>query len=209
MTMRHFAAFVAVLSLVGCSREAPPPAGNAPPPAIAVAPVKITHFYAGSKEIPDNQSVGLCYGVENARTVRLEPPVEPLKPGTNRCFYLTPDRTTTYRLAAEGFDGSTATQSVTVKVRPSVVEPASPQARPGLFTLTFASTPEVSPGDAVTLCYGAPGAASVTMDPPVQELKPAARFCFQVKPDRTTTYRFMATGKNRNMETATLTVKVR
>ena len=207
--MRHPAALVAVLSLVGCSREAPPPAENAPPPAIAVEPVKITHFYAGSKEIPDNQSVGLCYGAENAKTVRLEPPVEQLKPGTNRCFYLTPDRTTTYKLAAEGFDGSTATQSVTVRVRPSVVEPAHPEARTGLFTLTFASTPEVSPGETVTLCYGAPDAASVTLDPPVQELKPAARFCFQVKPERTTTYSFTATGKNRNMETATLTVKVR
>lgn len=207
--MRHLAALVAVLSLVGCSREAPPTADNAPPPAIAVEPVKITHFYAGSKEIPDDQSVGLCYGAENAKTVRLEPPVEQLKPGTNRCFYLTPDRTTTYKLVAEGFDGSTATQSVTVRVKPSVAEPASPEARLGLFTLTFASAPEVSPGETVTLCYGAPAAASVTMDPPVEKLKPAARFCFQVKPERTTTYSFTATGKNRNMETATLTVKVR
>jgi len=207
--MRHFAALVAVLSLVGCSREASPPADSAPPPAIAVEPVKITHFYAGSKEIPDDQSVGLCYGAENAKTVRLEPPVEQLKPGTNRCFYLRPARTTTYKLVAEGFDGSTATQSVTVTVKPSVVEPASPEARLGLFTLTFASTPEVSPGETVTLCYGAPAAASVTMDPPVEKLKPAARFCFQVKPERTTTYSFTATGKNRNMETATLTVKVR
>jgi len=209
MTMRHFAAMLAVLSLAGCGREAPPPAEEAAPPAIKIEPVKITHFYAGSKEIPDNQSVGLCYGVENAKTVRLEPPVEQLKPGVNRCFYLTPDRTTTYKLVAEGFEGSTAAESVTVRVKPSVVESPYAAFRPGLFTLTFASTPEVSHGEAVTLCYGAPEAVSVVMDPPVMELKPAKRFCFQARPDRTTTYSFTAAGKDRTLETATLTVKVR
>ena len=207
--MRHVAALVAAITLIGCSREAPPPAAQEPPPAVKVDPVKITHFYAGSREILDNQSVGLCYGVENAKTVRLDPPVEQLKPGYNRCFYLTPARTTTYKLLAEGFDGSAASQSVTVRVKPSVAEPPSTEANPGLFTLTFSSAPEVSRGEAVTLCYGAPNAVSVTMDPPLQELKPAARFCFQAKPERTTTYSFSATGKDKNMETATLTVKVR
>ena len=206
--MRRFAAFLAVLTLAGCSRETPPPAEKAAPPELKIEPVKIMHFYAGSKEIPDNQSVGLCYGVENARSVRLEPPVEQLKPGYNRCFYLTPDRTTTYKLVAEGFDGSTASESVTVRVKPSAV-PAPPEFRPGLFTMTFASAPEVSRGDSVTLCYGAPEAVSITVDPPIMDLKPSTRFCFQARPQATTTYRFTAVGKNKNMETTTLTVKVR
>lgn len=206
--MRRSAALLAVLTLAGCSRQAPPTAEKAAPPEFKIEPVKITHFYAGSNEIPDNQSVGLCYGVENARSVRLEPPVEQLKPGYNRCFYLTPDRTTTYKLVAEGFDGGTASESLTVSVKPTVV-PAPPELRPGLFTMTFASAPEVSRGDAVTLCYGAPEAVSVTMDPPVMELKPSKRACFQARPDRTTTYSFTAVGKNKNIETTTLTVKVR
>ncbi len=207
--MRQSAALLAVLSLAGCGSQAPPPAQKAGPPAIAVEPVKITHFYAGSREIPDNQSVGLCYGVENARTVRLEPPAEELKPGFNRCVYLTPDRTTTYRLVAEGFDGSTASESVTVRVKPSVTEPSYAGVQPGLFTLTFASAPEVSRGDAVTLCYGAPEAETVVMDPPLMELKPGKRFCFKATPDATTTYRFTATARDRRVESATLTVIVR
>ncbi|MCC7176101.1 MAG: hypothetical protein IT159_12980 [Bryobacterales bacterium] len=207
--MRQLAGLCGVLILTGCSPEAPPRAEEAPPPAARSEAVRITHFYAGSKEIAGNQSVGLCYGVENAKRVRLEPPVEQLTPGYNRCFYLTPARTTTYRLVAEGFEGSTASESVTVKVRPAAAAPAPPETYPGLFTMTFASTPEVSPGEAATLCYGAPEAAQVTVDPPVQQLKPAGRFCFEVKPERTTTYRFSAMGKNGAMETATLTVKVR
>ncbi len=199
-----------LLLLAGCGREPETPVGNAPPAEVKAEPVKITHFYAGSTEILDSQSVGLCYGVENARSVRLEPPVEQLRPGSNRCIYLTPDRKTSYKLVAEGFDGSVQTASVTVNVKPSAQAAAPEQpAYHGLFTLTFASAPEVSPGETVTLCYGAPDAVSVKMEPPIQELKPAQRFCFQDKPERTTTYRFTAASRSRNLETATVTVKVR
>jgi hypothetical protein len=39
-------------------------------------------------------------------SVRLEPPVEKLTPKLNRCFWIQPSRTTTYKLVAEGADGT-------------------------------------------------------------------------------------------------------
>jgi hypothetical protein len=94
-----------------------------------------------------------------------------------------------------------------VKVKAAPAKPMT--ANRGLFTMIFASAPEISPGDSVTLCYGAPEAGSIRIDPPVQELKPSERFCFQVKPERTTIYTFTATTKTGNTETAALSIKVR
>ncbi len=153
--------------------------------------------------------MGFCYGVENARAVHIEPAVEALEPGYNRCFYIPVQSTTTYRLSAAGMDGSTATQSLTVKVKAAPRKETITVANRGLFTMIFASAPEISPGDSVTLCYGAPEAKTVRVDPPVEELKPAERHCFQVKPERTTSYTFTATSKLGNAETAVLSVKVR
>jgi len=207
MTMRHVAALVAAITLIGCSREAPPPAARSRP-----RPSKSTRSRSPTstplQEILDNQSVGLCYGVENAKTVRLEPPVEQLKPGYNRCFYLTRPH---HHLQAAG-RGLRWQRGLAVRHRQGEAlggRAAVHGGQSGPVHVDLSSAPEVSRGEAVTLCYGAPNAVSVTMDPPLQELKPAARFCFQAKPERTTTYSFTATSKDKNMETATLTVKVR
>jgi hypothetical protein len=206
--MRYSPAAVLILCLAGCG-QAPAPRPEAAAPAKAVEPLKITHFYAGAAEIPAGATVGLCYGVENARAVRVEPPVEPLLPGYNRCFYTAPRRTTTYRLVAEGLDGTTATGSVTVAVKPAARPYETSAPARSLFTLTFASAPEISPGEPVTLCYGAPEAVSITVEPPVEGLKPAERYCFTVRPERTTTYTFTAHARSGTIETAALTVKVR
>jgi hypothetical protein len=206
--MRPLMLIAAATWLAGCS-QAPPPQSEPAAPARSLEPLKITHFYAGAAEVASGATVGLCYGVENARAVRIEPPVEQLRPGYNRCLYASPQATTTYRLIAEGLDGTTAAQSVTVKVKP-VVHPYTP-AGPAhsLFTMTFVSAPEISPGDTVTLCYGAPQAASVRIDPPIEPLRAAPRYCFQVTPERTTTYTLTASAPSGAIETATLSVKVR
>ncbi len=59
----------------------------------------------------------MCYGVENARAVRIEPEVEKLKPAWNRCFDVSPRQTTMYRLVATGPDDSTDKGRLTVTVR--------------------------------------------------------------------------------------------
>ncbi len=204
--MRHIAVVLVALGLIGCTKEPPGPSAS---PVRPPGPVRITHFYAGSPEVESGATVGFCYGVQDARQVRIEPSVgEPLAPGSNRCFYVPLASTVTYRLTAEGFDGTSATQSVTVKVKPAPLRQAAPAAD-RLITMIFASAPEISAGDSVTLCYGAPEAASVEVEPVVQKLKPAERYCFSVSPERTTTYTISAHAKNGNVESTELTVRVR
>lgn len=198
------------LLLAGCGQRPPTPTRSAEAPKKAAAPVKLLQFYAGSLQVGRGESVKLCYGVENAASVRIEPPVEQLKPGYNRCIDVTPQRTTTYRLVVEGADGGTLSESVTVKVTAaSQPPPAVVGDSAKLFTLTFSSATEVAPGQPATLCYGAPEASRVTVEPAVQELKPAKRFCFTVTPAQTTTYVLTAQSKSGRVDTERLTITVR
>ena len=155
------------------------------------------------------QAVTLCYGVEDAVAVRLTPPVEELKPGYNHCFQATPERTTKFTLLAEGADGSTALQSVTVELKAPPAVPPPPAPIPALITMFVASASEASAGMPVTLCYGAPEAKSVSIEPAVQPLKPTRRNCFIVKPAQTTTYTITARAPDGYVETAQVTVKIR
>jgi len=58
----------------------------------------------------------LCYGVENARSVHISPPVADLYPTAQRCLEIVPKHTTHYTIWAEGYDGKVATQSLTLPV---------------------------------------------------------------------------------------------
>src|ERR1700720_1370099 len=67
--------------------------------------VRITQFYADSSSVARGQRVLLCYGVENAKTVRLDPPGQELSAALARCVEATPSADTTYTLPAGGADG--------------------------------------------------------------------------------------------------------
>jgi len=170
--------------------------------------LKITHFYAGKTEITRGESVLLCYGVENAAEVRLDPPAESLSPGYHRCFTVSPERDTTYRLTALDLFGHSAHADVYVAVK-TPAPPAAPKPELALIRMFVAASPEVPAGFPVTLCYSAPEAESVSIDPPVQELKPAQRFCFRAPVQATTTFRLTACAPGGRMETAEVTVRVR
>ncbi len=80
--------------------------------------LKITQFYASRQETARGENVLICYGVENARSVRIEPPLDQqLRPLPAKCVPYTPHRTTTFKLVAEGERGGEATALVTVKVK--------------------------------------------------------------------------------------------
>jgi hypothetical protein len=79
--------------------------------------LKILSFYASPGLIRRGEKALLCYGVVNAKTVRLDPAVERVWPSTSRCFSVTPDRETRYTLTAEDTGGHTATQSVVLQVK--------------------------------------------------------------------------------------------
>lgn len=77
----------------------------------------IQTFYATPGEIRRGQSVQLCYGVANAKTVTLEPQSNPVWPSYSRCVDVTPSKTTAYTLTITGAAGNTKSQTLVVTVR--------------------------------------------------------------------------------------------
>jgi hypothetical protein len=89
-------------------------------------PVKILQFYASVGALTPGEKALLCYGVENAKTVRISPAVDGVYPSPNHCLQIGPEHTTHYTILAEGFDGHIATQSFTLPVE---AMPAAPSRR--------------------------------------------------------------------------------
>jgi hypothetical protein len=79
--------------------------------------LKILSFYVSPGLIRRGEKALVCYGVVNARTVRLDPPVERVWPSASRCFTVLPDRETRYTLTAEDANGHTATESFVLQVK--------------------------------------------------------------------------------------------
>lgn len=77
----------------------------------------ILDFYASPRTIRRGESAQLCYGVANAKTVKLEPQSSPVWPSGARCVDVSPVTSTTYTLTIEDARGNTKSQSVDVEVR--------------------------------------------------------------------------------------------
>jgi hypothetical protein len=80
--------------------------------------VRILRFYASVGSLEAGQTAQLCYGVENAKTVRISPWVGGAAPAERRCVAVVPTRTTHYTIMAEGFDGTVTARSLTLPVAP-------------------------------------------------------------------------------------------
>ena len=77
----------------------------------------IQMFYASPAAIHRGETTRLCYGVANAKTVKLEPQSNPVWPSHSRCVEVAPAKTTTYTLTIEDAAGHTKSQTVDVKVQ--------------------------------------------------------------------------------------------
>ena len=77
----------------------------------------IQNFYASPGEIGRGETVQLCYGVANAKSVKLEPQRNPVWPSYSRCVDVTPAKSTIYTLTIADAAGNTRRQSLEVKVR--------------------------------------------------------------------------------------------
>jgi hypothetical protein len=78
---------------------------------------KILSFYVSPPTIRRGGSAQLCYGVSEAKTVRIQPPVGETWPSASRCLDISPKKDTTYTLTSEDAAGHTQTATVNVKVR--------------------------------------------------------------------------------------------
>jgi len=77
----------------------------------------IQSFYGSPGTVKKGESVQLCYGVANAKTVTLLPQDNPVWPSYSRCVDVQPAKTTTYTLTAMDAAGKSVTSTVEIKVK--------------------------------------------------------------------------------------------
>lgn len=206
--MRHLALAALLSSLLiwsACSNT-PPPKPRQEAKKAEPAPVKIQQFYATPGVVQRGDPSLICYGVEDARAVSIEPAVEQLKPALTRCFQVSPRVTTEYRLTAEGFDGKKVFSSLSIVVRQGEAPKKEKQNR--LIQFFVAAEQDVRRGEPVTFCYGVSRAEAVRVEPEIMPLEPSERRCFNYAPERTTTFKLTATGPKGRTERQHVTVRV-
>jgi hypothetical protein len=175
-------ALMGMVMMAGCSRDAPPKSVEkaAPEPAA----VRIREFYAS----PENPTIGetakLCYGVENAEQVTLDPPADRVWPALGRCIDIRPGAKVTYTLTAT-HGTERVSQSVTV----------TPGARPPRLLEVTIDHPQVARGGMVTVCFKAKEATAVTIRPGTWMLPHDLEVgCVTDYPQKDTAYVVTATG---------------
>jgi len=78
--------------------------------------VTVLSLSASRGVIHHGDSAQLCYGVSNAKTVTMSPPVGDLWPSTYRCVDVSPKTDTTYTLTASDGHGHTDSKAIQIKV---------------------------------------------------------------------------------------------
>jgi len=79
--------------------------------------IRFNQFTIDRTSLKRGETARLCYGVENATTVKLDPPVEQLKPTYLHCLDISPKTTTTYTITAEDGKGNKKIESLVLPVR--------------------------------------------------------------------------------------------
>jgi hypothetical protein len=78
--------------------------------------LKVVAFYANPAVVRPGSRGLLCYGVVNAKTVSIDPPVPDVGPALSRCVEVSPSQTTMYTLTAEDANGKKATSTASILV---------------------------------------------------------------------------------------------
>ena len=78
---------------------------------------KILSFYATPPVVHAGETVQLCYGVSNAKSVKLEPQTNAVWPSASRCVDVTLKKTTEFTFTAEDGNGNSKTSTLTVLVQ--------------------------------------------------------------------------------------------
>lgn len=153
--------------------------------------VKILQFYSRDAAVVEGNNSVICYGVVNAKSVRIDPPVEGVSPALNRCVEIAPRRDTRYTLTAQGGDGLTVSESFVLGVSPD------PGTIPRITSFRVSGGKPDYAGKLVFLMeFSQQNGAEVSIDPPVfRTLHGAPNGRFYVKPEKTTVYTLTVTGK--------------
>jgi hypothetical protein len=192
---------VTAFFLAGCSESVSSPRGKPAASAVvspAPAPLRITQFYASPPRPHRGEKTLLCYGVENAAEVRLDPPVEKVWPSVSRCFEVSSEKAATYTLIASGA-GASVSQTVSVRPGPPAVK---------LLEVSISSA-QVPPGGLITVCFKARNAKNVSIRPGVWVNPHDEQVgCTADHPRRDTTYTVTATGAGGDTEVQRVTARV-
>lgn len=165
--------------------------------------VKILQFYARDGNLSQGSPTVLCYGVVNARSVRIEPPVEGVTPALSRCVEVAPVKDTRYTLTAEGEDGRVIRESFLLPVR------ADQATLPRITSFRISSHKTEGTRQIFVLAFADQNGEDISIDPPVfPTLHGAPGGQFAVSPDKTTTYTLTVTGKFGHKASKSLTVEV-
>lgn len=165
--------------------------------------VKIVQFYSREGTMFEGSTTVLCYGVANARSVRIEPPVGGVSVSINNCVEVAPEKDTRYTLTAEGNDGKVVSESFVLKVRPD------PDTLPKITSFRIVKD-QIDRGRHIfSITFAQQNGELVDIDPPVfPTLHGAPYGNFYVSPEKTTTYTLTVTGKKGRQARRQLTVEV-
>lgn len=189
----------ALCLLASCGNHAAPEAKQPPGPQ----PVKILQFYAGSASVARGEQVLICYGVENAKDVRLEPPIERITPSFNRCFQHSPAATSEIKLIATGADGSVSSKTLQL-----TVAGVAPHPKGQLILFFVSSGRSVAQGQQVTLCYDTRNASSVRIEPSPTDRKLSTKDCVTAQVSHKTKFTLIASGVSGEQDRESLQVDV-
>lgn len=187
-----------------CAACNPPVAERKPQKLLAADPVKILAFYPRDAVIIPGGTTLLCYGVSNAKSVHVDPPVDGISPALTRCVEIHPKGETKYTLTAEGSGGQTVSQSTVVHVGGDVA------GSPKISAFKIDGKQKDYAGKTMyTLTFAAQNADEISISPPVfHTVHGAPSGTFSVTPDKTTTYTLSAKGKNGQVIQKQLTLEV-
>ncbi len=166
--------------------------------------VKILGFYAREGNLTEGGQSVICYGVLNAKSVRIEPPVDGVFVALSRCLEVAPEHNTRYTLIAEGADGRTASASFVLTVG------ADAATLPKITSFRIAGRQVDYRGRTVfSLTFSTQNAETVDIDPPAfPTLHGAPYGRFYVAPEKSTTYTLTVTNKRGHKAQQQLTVEV-
>jgi type IV pilus biogenesis protein CpaD/CtpE len=195
MRLYLWAALAAAIGLLtGCASQEKRTTAPAPEEG-----ARITQLYTTSATVARGERALVCYGVENATTVWMEPPRQELSAALSRCVEVFPAADTTYKLTAEGPDGKQVTRELKVAV-------GAPRAK---IVNVNVSALEVKAGELVSVCYTVEHARAVTIEPIGFRGGNAGKGCATDQPRKSKEYTISAIGADGDKDEERVTVRVK